>query len=360
MSMFRMAGAADGDLATDDTFADALKSQFGSDTPADSSPPEPEPTPPVEPDTKPGGEDEGPSPLPASSPPEPDDDGGWAETPPVEPAVDPTPEPEVPEPPAEPEFDLNELFERHYGERPSPQQMTALLSFVDSVQRLGPDQQAALDAILRGDPPTYSQPAPPAYTPNPAGSPPAPTFDDLTPEARAYLEPLYAQQAEINQRLAAQEAEIARRNLEATQAQIVQGIQSASNQFVSEFGEVLSPADLVLLETRASQSGQFPLFMQQNGNDPARAYRALIDTLVYSDPVIRAKVISAPETTPSADTPADLARKSKASAVSAGGSTGRRVSPLGTTDNSPPSDPAAARQWAINEISRATGMPRIS
>jgi hypothetical protein len=250
--------------------------------------------------------------------------------------------------------------------------MSALLSFVDQVQRLSPDQQAALNAIMSGQPVPATPPTGPSpYAPQPAPPSPAysqhtapqfpsevPDFADLTPEARAYLEPLYRQQTEISARLAAAEAETARRNLEAQQQQIVSGIQAASNQFVAEYGAVLTPADLVLLETRAQQSGQFPLMMQQANNDPARAYRNLLDALSYSDPAIRDKIvgISAPVT----DTPADLERKSKASAVSAGGQAGRRISPLGQAAESIPSDPEGARQWAINEISRTTGMPRIS
>lgn len=371
--MFRMTGTGDaGVLADDETFADALRTHFGDDVAPAADAPDAAPDSAlsdteVEPVAAPSGESDGgdgPSPLPSSPS---VDDGGFVDEPmpeaPAEPVPDATPDAA---PAAEPDFDLNELFERYYGTRPSPQQMTALLSFVDQVQRLDPNQQAALNAILSGQNVAPSQaPAQASFTPQarpqaPSAPPAQPqvAFDDLTPEARAILEPIYAQQQEIVARLQAQEVQSAQAQLQAQEQAIVAGIQAASNSFVADMGSALTPTDLVILESRAQQSGQFPLFMTQHGNDAARAYRSLLETLAYSDPVIRAKLVSA---APPVDTPADSARKSRAAAVSAGGVAGNRVSPLSPNDPvATPTDPAAARDWAINEISRATGLPRMT
>jgi hypothetical protein len=366
--MFRMAGSAEGDVTNEATFADALKARFGdsimeSEAEAETSP---------DADTESGGEG-GPSPLPSSPPetPAPDDlppaaEESTAATGWDDPTTIPEPDPEAPPalpfenditPPAD--VDFNELFERHYGVKPSPSQMTSLLSLVDQLQQLNPSQQAMLNVVLSGQMPDE----PPSRPQAPPQAAPITEFplDELSDDARAVLEPIVVQQQQILARLQEQEQVTARAVNDAQEQQIVAGIQAASTDFVNQYSNVLSPTDLVLLETRIQQSGQFPFFMRQHNGNAAAAYRALIDTMAYSDPQIRDKIVNAaPAATTAADQAAQ-ARQTKASALAAGGQAGNRVSPLGSnTPPGPPADRNGGRDWAINEISRATGLPRVS
>lgn len=348
---YRLSG--DGDVATEESFADALRAHFGETPPPSEAEPEPSPEsePPASVPAPEPGEGEGASPSPSPLPVEGGDEGGYVETPaelePVE-----QPEPEQVDAPAPDALDLNELFERWYGVKPTAQQMTSLLSFVDQMQRLTPDQQAAINAVVSGQglpvQPQAAPPPPPAQSVN---------LDQFSDDARAVLEPIVQQQNEILQRLQSQESAQIQQNLQAQEQQIVSGIQTASSAFVDQYRSVLSPTDFVILESRAHQSGQFPYLMNMHGGDSAKAYRALLETVAYSDPILREKMVAAPPPTPDTN---DKARIAKASAVAAGGSAGTKMSPLTQAGESVPKDPNAARDWAINEISRVTGLPRIS
>lgn len=369
---FRFSNSDDENTADESSFADALRARFGEDNGEDADPA------PVES----SGGDEGSSPLPSSPPQsdEPDveaedsvdgdqsmvagegeeileeavetdplgDSGGEASedtAPTVGQAVGTTND----------DLDLNELFTRHYGTKPTAESMVALLGFVDQVQRLTPEQQAALGAILQGEMPA-AQPANPQPQPY-TTSPDFPNLEELDPSARAILEPIVKRQEQLEAEIRAQQTAAAQQNLQAQQQAIVAGISAASSAFVQDYANILSPTDLVILETKVQQSGLFPQFMAQHNNDPAQAYRSLLETIAYSDPDLRKRLVAA-TVTPEQEAK-ESTRKQKAAAVSAGGVAGRKVSPLTPSPDEPASnDPNAVREWAINEVARKTGLAR--
>lgn len=274
-----------------------------------------------------------------------------------------TPTGDTPAPPtASPdELDLNDLFTKwNGGSKPDAAQITNLLGFIQQVSALSPAQQHMLNAVLSGEDIGNTQPqalVPPGQQ---AGSPtPANSLlpDDLSPETRAILEPIVARQEALDSQLQTYQQQAHQQQIAAQQAQIQAGVQTASQQFVNEYKGILSQSDLILLESKTMHSGQFPLYLSQSNNDPVAAYRALLESQIYSDPELRTKVTSAMASRTATQDLADQTRIRKASAVAAGGSTNPAAStPVATK----PLTTADKKRAAAEAIAQATGMALMS
>jgi hypothetical protein len=255
------------------------------------------------------------------------------------------------------ELDLNDLFTKwNGGSKPDAAQITNLLGFIQQVSALSPAQQHMLNAVLSGEDIGNAAASGPAQVPQSSTSTPPQTSllpDDLSPETRAILEPIVARQEALDSQLQTYQQQAHQQQIAAQQAQIQAGVQSASQQFVNEYKGILSQSDLILLESKTMHSGQFPLYLAQNNNDPVAAYRALLESQVYSDPELRTKVTSVMASRTQAQDLTDQTRIRKASAVAAGGSTNPAASTPAATK---PLTAADKKRAAAEAIAQATGM----
>lgn len=351
----------------------ALISKFGQESfdaqyptaEAESAPPVDAPEAPVEDTPSEGGESEAPSDSlpPAQSPPaEAQTDGFVISDDPEQAALAAAPD-TAPAAVID-DLDLNDLFSRfNGGTKPSREQMVNLLNLVQQIGQLNPEQQSGLNQILSGQAPAAAPmpaapttPAPYVAGQEPTSAPATPyDFSNLAPEARSILEPMVQRQEALESQLRQQQQLHESQNLAAQQAQITTGLASGAAAFVKDYSDVLSSTDMVLLETRVSQNGQFPHFMQQSSGDPAAAYKSMLEAAIWQDPDMRERVITTRQTASATRATADATRKAKASAVS-GPST---LSPLTGASASAPTAPKTRTEMlmaAAAEVSAATGL----
>lgn len=276
-----------------------------------------------------------------------------------------TPAAEVQAPPLSPsdELDLNDLFTRHIGSKPTREQMTSLLGFIDSFSALSPQQQAQVNAIVSGQAPPEYVPATQQYAPAPMSQQVAsnielPDLSTLDDGARALLQPLYdkvAQQDEfLQQQLVAQQQV----QIQQQQRHYEDGALAGSTAFIEKYSPYLTSNDMVIIETRAKR-GNIQLHLQNSGGDMAKAYESMLEATLFADPDLRTRVAQATTAQAQAQATADAQRVQLAAAVSAGGSPatpptptrrprGAKVDPAQTK-----MDRDAARQAAMQEAMQA-------
>lgn len=198
-------------------------------------------------------------------------------------------------------------------------------------QSLTPEDRAAVESVLNPSAPSpYPSAASGSGTPAPVGPPsgagsfyPAPGQPGMpiqpaqvpapippTPQPLAIREKLgelaevvpglaeilEAQQAQVE----AQQAEIfryqqAQANIQAQQAaeqiaaertRIAEGVRVGDAEFVAAHPE-LSPQDIHFIRTSALESGLMTVQMPRNGNNATEAYKATLETIMWSDPKYR-------------------------------------------------------------------------
>lgn len=248
---------------------------------------------------------------------------------------------------AQDDLDLNELFTAwNGGAKPTRDQMVSMLQFVQQAATLPPDQQDAINAVLSGQGLPAATNAAPSATAQSAQNP-APSagfINELPEDVRELLSPLTGHVSQLEQRLAAYEAQTQQTQVAQQQQVFEQGVRAASEEFVKDYSGILSTADLVLLETSAMTSGQFPQFLAFNNNDPRAAYKALLEAAALSNPDLKAKIVAAEVAKNAAQTQQDQTRVRKASAVAAGGST----KPTNKTTRKTPETKAEREAWAAD------------
>lgn len=151
--------------------------------------------------------------------------------------------------------------------------------------------------------PVYPAAGQPGMPIQPASTPPAPQapsirekLGELAEVVPGLAEVLEAQQAQVE----AQQAEIyryqqAQANIQAQQAQeqiaaersrIAEGVRLGDAEFIASHPE-LSPQDLHYIRTSALESGLMTVQMPKNNNNATEAYKATLETIMWSDPKYR-------------------------------------------------------------------------
>lgn len=333
---------ADDDAPMGDDFEEALRARFGGEE-------EPE-----APEVSEG--EDGSSPLPESPSEELVEEPDEEEPAPGFEIVDDTQEtleevePETPELPTEDDLDLNDLFVRwNGGTKPSREHITNLLTFVQQVASLPPDRAAYLNAVLQGQDPTPA-PQPTTSAVQPAVNPEV--LDNLSDEARAVLEPIMSRMEALEQQTHQREVLLEQQRLQEQQASIQRGVQDASREFVDSYQGVLTANDMILLETRVQQSGQFPFFLSQNNGDAKAAYKAMLEATAFADTATRDRIVAAQTAAAAQEESQANTRRRKASAVSAGGSA--KAAPV----TAGPRTKQAALSDAVADLATQLGYPR--
>lgn len=201
-------------------------------------------------------------------------------------------------------------------------------------QSLTPEEQAAVEAITQPSAPSpYPSAASGSGTPAPVGPPagagsfypapgqpgmpiqpganlpPAPAFTpapqplaireklgelaEVVPGLAEILETqqaqVEAQQAEIyryQQAQASMQAQQAQEQIAAERSRIAEGVRTGDAEFIASHPE-LSPEDVHYIRTSALESGLMTVQMPKNNNNAAEAYKATLETIMWSDPKYR-------------------------------------------------------------------------
>lgn len=267
---------------------------------------------------------------------------------------DPAPAP-ADELPAPPPVDLNEVVSGYLGkpiEADDARSVLELMRFASDLQSLPPEAQQTIAQILQTrqvpvQAPTQSAPAPAAPT-----APADPWADDLDPAPAPTTDPrIEAELAEMRAWRAQQEAATAQQH----QQWVASEAKAAADEFLSSAPVPLTESELIVLEQKAIQSGEFGLEMQRTGGtDPRSAWKATLERTFWSDERLRQRVIDAQAQQRVATVEADQARQRRAASVSAGG--GAVPSPA---EMSAPRDMGDAMERAAADVAKlmANGQP---
>jgi len=136
----------------------------------------------------------------------------------------------------------------------------------------------------------------PAYTPAPQPLAIREKLGELAEVVPGLAEILEAQQAQVEaqqaeiyryqQAQASMQAQQAQEQIAAERSRIAEGVRTGDAEFIASHPE-LSPEDVHYIRTSALESGLMTVQMPKNNNNAAEAYKATLETIMWSDPKYR-------------------------------------------------------------------------
>lgn len=247
------------------------------------------------------------------------------ETPPADAPADPTP-PAAIDPFAPPPTPTTPDTIDFFGVNLSRDEGLALASLYQWAANLTPEQQQAV--FEQGASPSIV--ATPAPAPTPTATTPDPAFDDEDP---AYAE-LRAQIAQLSQQTAAQAQQQQYQAQLAAQQQQAVALRPHAERATADFAAQyqLAPTDMELITTKlASAPDLLERIHAQTAGDAYRTYLTAFETVAWTDPTMRERLIATRAVASQAQQDDLAAKRARASSISGSGGSTPRATPATST-----------------------------